>query len=128
MEHPADLKYNKTHQWLRLDGNLATIGITDYAQSELGDIVYCDLPDIGRMIHQDEVFGSLESVKAVSDIYSPVTGEVTEINEEAIDSPEIINEEPYATGWLIIVKLEDMHELDTLMSADEYEEMLANQG
>ncbi|HET6387619.1 MAG TPA: glycine cleavage system protein GcvH [Armatimonadota bacterium] len=126
MEHPAELKYSKTHEWVRLEGNLATIGITDYAQSELGDIVYCDLPDIGRTIHAEEVFGSVESVKAVTDLYSPLTGDVTEVNEEAIDSPEIINEEPYSSGWMIIVKLEDPSEMDALMSAEEYEEFIEN--
>jgi len=126
VEHPAELKYSKTHEWVRLEGNLATIGITDYAQSELGDIVYCDLPDIGRTIHAEEVFGSVESVKAVTDLYSPLTGDVTEVNEEAIDSPEIINEEPYSSGWMIIVKLEDPSEMDALMSAEEYEEFIEN--
>jgi len=110
-----------------MEGNLATIGITDFAQSELGDIVYCDLPDVGRTIHQDEVFGSLESVKAVSDLYSPVTGEVTEINEEAIDSPETINEDPYTSGWLMIVELEDLSEIDGLLTAEQYEELVQNQ-
>lgn len=128
MEHPTELKYSKSHEWVRMEGNLATIGITDFAQGELGDIVYCDLPEVGRTIHQDEVFGSLESVKAVSDLYSPVTGEVTEINEEAIDSPETINEDPYTSGWLMIVELEDLSEVDGLMSAEQYEELVQNQG
>ena len=127
MEFPAELKYSKSHEWIRLDSNLATIGITDYAQGELGDIVYCDLPEVGRTIHHEEVFGSVESVKAVSDLYSPLTGEVTEINEEAIDSPEIINEEPYGSGWMIIVKVEDMNEYESLLSAEQYEEFIANQ-
>ena len=127
MEHPTELKYSKSHEWVRMEGNLATIGITDFAQSELGDIVYCDLPDVGRTIHQDEVFGSLESVKAVSDLYSPVTGEVTEINEEAIDSPETINEDPYTSGWLMIVELEDLSEIDGLLTAEQYEELVQNQ-
>lgn len=124
MEHPAELKYSKSHEWVRLDGNLATIGITDYAQNELGDIVYCDLPEVGRTIHHEEVFGSVESVKAVSDLFSPVTGEVTEINEEAIDSPELINEDPYTSGWMMIIALEDMHEVDALLTADQYEEFI----
>ena len=128
MEHPADLKYSKSHEWVRLDGNLVTVGITDYAQNELGDIVYADLPEVGQTIHQDEVFGSVESVKAVSDLFSPVTGEVTEINEEAIDSPEIINEDPYTSGWLMILKLEDMSEMDGLLEAKAYEELIANEG
>ncbi|MDQ2730842.1 MAG: glycine cleavage system protein GcvH [Armatimonadota bacterium] len=127
MEHPAELKYSKSHEWVRLDGNLATIGITDYAQNELGDIVYCDLPEVGRTIHHEEVFGSVESVKAVSDLYSPVTGEVTEINEEAIDSPELINEDPYTSGWMMIIALEDMHDVEALLTAEQYDEFIASE-
>jgi glycine cleavage system H protein len=128
VEFPADLRYSRSHEWVRVDGNLASIGITDYAQAELGDIVYCDLPEIGRTIHQDEVFGSIESVKAVSDLSSPLTGEVTEINEEVIDTPETINEEPYAAGWLMIVSMEDPQEVDSLLTADQYEEFVKSQG
>ncbi|MCA1595446.1 MAG: glycine cleavage system protein GcvH [Chloroflexi bacterium] len=126
MEHPVELKYSKSHEWVRLDGDLATVGITDYAQNELGDIVYCDLPEVGATIHTDEEFGSLESVKAVSPLISPITGEVTEINEDAIDSPEVINEDPYTAGWMIIVRLDDPAEVEGLMSADQYAEMIKN--
>lgn len=121
MNLPADLKYSKSHEWVRVDGNLATVGITDFAQDQLGDIVYIELPETGRLIHQDESFGSIESVKAVSDLISPVSGEIVEVNEELVDTPETVNEEPYAAGWLIIVKLDDPAEVKELLSPEEYQ-------
>lgn len=119
-----DLKYSSTHEWVRVDGDLATIGITEYAQSELGEIVYVELPKAGITINAGDVFGVVESVKTVSDLVSPVSGEIVEVNEDLPDSPEMINEDPYNSGWLIIVKLADPSELDSLMNAIEYEEFV----
>lgn len=128
MNLPPDLKYSKSHEWVRVEGQLATIGITDYAQEQLGDIVYIDLPDTGRIIHQDETFGSVESVKAVSELFSPVSGEIVEVNDELADAPETANEDPYTAGWLIIVRMEDTSELKDLLSAGEYETFLEEEG
>lgn len=128
MNLPPDLKYSKSHEWVRVEGQLATIGITDYAQEQLGDIVYIDLPDTGRIIHQDETFGSVESVKAVSELFSPVSGEIVEVNDELADAPETVNEDPYTAGWLIIVRMEDTSELKDLLSASEYETFLEEEG
>ena len=122
MNHPDDLRYSRTHEWIRVDGETATIGITDYAQDELGDIVFLELPEVGRALQKEQIFGAVESVKAASDLYSPVTGEVVEINEELPDSPEEINQDPYVRGWMIIVRMEDPSELDELMTAKAYEE------
>lgn len=121
MEH-SDLKYSATHEWASVDGELATIGITEYAQSELGDIVYIELPKAGITISAGTVFGVVESVKTVSDLVSPVSGEIVEVNDDLPDTPELVNEDPYKSGWLIIVKLTDPSELDGLMTAEEYEE------
>ncbi|MPZ22812.1 MAG: glycine cleavage system protein GcvH [Dehalococcoidia bacterium] len=120
METPADLKYTKEHEWLRLEGDLAFIGITDFAQDELGDIVYLELPAEGTKLEQFAKFGEIESVKAVSDLYSPVTAEVMERNQSAMDAPELVNGDPYGEGWLIKVKLLDGAEAETLMGAEEY--------
>ena len=124
MNHPDDLRYTKTHEWVRIDGDTATIGITDYAQEELGDIVFLELPEVGRSLQQEQLFGAVESVKAASDLFSPVTGEVVEINEELPDSPEEINQDPYVRGWMIIVRMEDLSEVDELLSAEQYEELI----
>ena len=125
MNHPEELRYSQTHEWVRADGNHATIGITDYAQEELGDIVFLELPEVGTSLQQTQVFGAVESVKAASDLYSPVTGEVVEINEELPESPEEINQDPYVRGWMIIVRMEDPSELDGLMTAEQYEAFIA---
>jgi glycine cleavage system H protein len=117
---PADLKYSKTHEWVRLDGNVVTIGITDHAQAELGDITYLDLPEPGRVLQYDGQFGEVESVKAVSELFSPVSGAVTEINSEIVDHTEVVNEDPFGKGWLIKVELANPSELAELMSADDY--------
>jgi glycine cleavage system H protein len=121
MSSPQDLRYTRTHEWLRVDGDLATIGLTDHAQSELGDITYLELPEIGGEITQSDPLGVIESVKAASDIYAPIDGEVVERNEGAIETPEIVNQSPYNEAWLIRVRVANPSQLDALMSAREYD-------
>lgn len=121
MEFPKDLKYSKEHEWTRIEDSKAIIGITDHAQEELGDVVFVELPEVGSEVEQMGTFGVVESVKAVSDLYSPVTGEVLEINEALKEEPELINSDPYGDGWLIVVKISDEDEIDALLSAEEYE-------
>ncbi|MFV9510828.1 glycine cleavage system protein GcvH [Tepidibacillus sp. LV47] len=117
-----DLKYSKEHEWVEVLGdNKVRIGITDYAQSSLGDIVFVEIPSVGDEVTANETMGSVESVKAVSDVYCPVSGKVVEINESLEDAPEVINEDPYGKGWMVVVELSDPSELDQLLSADEYE-------
>ena len=125
MNIPDDLRYSKEHEWVRVEGDLGTIGITDYAQDQLGDVVYLDLPSVGATVTQMEKMGEIESVKAVSDLFSPVSGEVVEVNQEAVDAPELVNNDPYGRGWLIKVRLRDPSELDRLLSAEAYRELLA---
>ena len=120
MNFPADLKYTKEHEWVRVDGDVGVIGITDYAQDQLGDIVYLDLPAAGANVAQYAKMGEIESVKAVSDLFSPVSGEIVEVNQEAIDSPELVNNDAYGRGWLIKVRLADQGELDKLLDAQAY--------
>ena len=122
---PNDLKYAQTHEWARIEGDTATIGITDHAQSELGDIVYLDLPEPGRMLQRGEQFGEVESVKAVSEIYAPVSGEVVESNTGITDTTEVLNDDPYGKGWLIKVRLGNSAELSDLMEPADYEKFLA---
>jgi glycine cleavage system H protein len=126
MTSPQDLKYTKSHEWVRVDGEIATIGVTDYAQSELGDITYLELPDVGGSVSGGEPFGVVESVKAASDIYTPIDGEVIERNEDAIAAPDVVNSSPYEGAWLIKVRVSDPAQLEQLMSAEEYEELLKN--
>lgn len=121
MASPADRRYTKTHEWISLNGDVATIGVTDFAQSELGDITYLELPEIGSSIGLDQAFGVVESVKAANDIFSPIGGEVVERNEDAVASPETINESPYDRAWLVRVKVDDTGPYERLMSADEYD-------
>lgn len=121
MAAPADLKYTKTHEWVRADGDVATIGIADYAQSELGDITYLELPETGDSVSAAEPLGVVESVKAASDIYSPLDGEVIERNDAVVDAPDAVNSSPYDRAWLLKVKLSDPSQLDKLMSAEEYD-------
>jgi glycine cleavage system H protein len=121
MSYPENLKYTKEHEWVLLTGDSATIGITDHAQHELGDIVFVDLPKVGSKLKRGETFGSVESVKAVSDIYAPVSGEVTEINELLSKTPEKLNEDPHGGAWLIKVKLSDLAETKELLSAADYQ-------
>jgi len=119
--NPEDLKYHKEHTWVRVSGKKATIGITDYAQDALGDIVYIDLPDVDITVEANSEIGEIESTKATSSIISPIGGRVIEVNEDLSESPEIINEEPYGKGWIAVLEIEDNYELDDLMDASEYE-------
>jgi glycine cleavage system H protein len=121
MNIPDDLKYSKEHEWVRVDGNVASVGITDHAQSSLGDIVYVELPDEGDALTKDETFGVVESVKAVSDCYAPVSGKIVEVNTHLGDSPETLNEDCYGEGWILKVELDDPSELDDLMTPKQYE-------
>ncbi len=127
MEIPQGLKYSKEHEWVATEDSVATIGISDHAQDQLGEIDYIELPAVGDKISKDDPFGVVESVKAVSDIYAPVTGTVIEINEDLPESPETVNEDPYGDGWLIKVKITDMSDLEDLMDAEEYAELLARE-
>lgn len=120
-ENPKELKYSDTHEWVRIDGDTITVGITDHAQHELGDVVYVELPEVGRTLTKDDSFGTVESVKAVSDLITPVTGEVLEINEDLVQSPELVNQDPYVAGWMIVLRVQDPSELDDLMTVDQYE-------
>jgi glycine cleavage system H protein len=122
---PKDLKYTKTHEWVRLDGDTAVFGITDAAQNELGDITYLELPEAGDAVTSGEPFGVVESVKAASDMYSPIDGEVIERNDQAVDAPELVNQSPYEKAWLVKVKVADQSQLDALMSSSEYDEYSA---
>ncbi len=121
MNFPDDLRYTKEHEWVRVEGGTGVVGISDYAQDMLGDIVYLDLPAAGATVEKLGKMGEVESVKAVSELYSPVSGEVVEVNQEAVDSPELVNSEPYARGWLIRVRLANASELDDLMDASAYD-------
>ncbi|HAH86564.1 MAG TPA: glycine cleavage system protein GcvH [Armatimonadetes bacterium] len=121
---PSKLKYSDTHEWAKIDDDTAVVGITDHAQSELGDIVYLELPEVGSTVEKGDVFGTLESVKTVSDLISPVSGEITEANSELSDTPEVINNEPYEGGWLVKIKLSNPAEVNTLMDADAYEQFI----
>lgn len=127
MNNPAQLQYTRDHEWIAVAGDLATIGITDHAQHELGDVVFVELPEPGLKLKSLESFGSVESVKAVSEVYSPVSGEVTEVNEDIVDSPELINQDPYGRGWMIKVKLSNSAELEELLSASQYESYVQQQ-
>jgi len=122
---PSDLKYAKTHEWLKLDGDIATIGITDFAQGELSDIVYVEITAVGKTIKRDESIGTIEAVKAVSDLYSPVSGEVTEANEALKDSPASVNKDPYGAGWMAKIRVSDPTELANLLDAAAYAELAA---
>ena len=124
MNVPEDLKYTKDHEWIKVDGDTATIGITDFAQSELGDIVYVEIETEGETLDKEEVFGSVEAVKTVSDLFMPVSAEIIEFNEELESAPEAVNEDPYGKGWMIKVKMSDTSELDDLLSADAYKELI----
>ncbi|MBD0371288.1 MAG: glycine cleavage system protein GcvH [Pyrinomonadaceae bacterium] len=119
---PEDLHYSKDHEWLRVEGDVAVIGITDYAQNSLGDVVYVELPKPGEKFEAHESFGSVESVKAVSEIFTPVSGEVVEVNESLSDEPEKVNEDPYGAGWMIRMRMNNPGEVDSLLSSVEYEE------
>lgn len=125
MNLPADLKYTKEHEWIRVEGNEAYVGITEFAQGELGDIVYVDIETKGEKVEQDEIFGSVEAVKTVSDLFMPITGTVTEVNEGLEDSPELVNSDPYGEGWMIKITIDDMAQVEALLTADAYQELIA---
>lgn len=124
MNLPSELKYTKEHEWVKVEGELVKIGITDFAQSELGDIVFVELPEVGEEIKQDEPFGNVESVKTVSELFAPVSGEVVEINEALEDEPEQVNDSPYDEGWMIIVKPANLSDVDTLLTAEQYQAVI----
>ena len=127
MNAPDDLKYTKEHEWVLVEGNVATIGVTDHAQSNLGDIVYVELPDEGEHIRKDDTYGVVESVKAVSDCYAPISGKVVDTNTTLTDSPETINEDCYGEGWMIKVEMTDKSELDDILDQKQYEEFVAEE-
>ncbi len=122
--NPQDRKYTKEHEWARLDGDVAVVGITEYAQGELGDVVFVELPEVGRQLTQGQTFGVVESVKAASDLYAPVSGEVLEVNDRLQDSPDLVNTEPFEGGWMIKVRVSNASELDNLLDAGAYENHL----
>jgi len=122
--YPEDLKYHSEHDWARVEGEQATFGITWYAQDALGEVVFFDPPEVGAQITKDEAYAEVESVKAVSDVFAPLSGEIVEVNEELADSPEKINEDPYGEGWMVKVMLSDASEVDSLLDADAYKELL----
>lgn len=124
MSFPSELKYSKEHEWVRVEGNKAVIGITSHAAEALGDVVFVELPEVDDSFGVDEAFGSVESVKAVSDVFTPVSGKVVAINEALLDSPELINNDPYGEGWMIEIEMDDPSQLDDLMSASDYEAFL----
>lgn len=124
MNIPANLKYTREHEWIRVEGNEAYVGITDYAQSELGEIVFVDVDTVGDTVAQNEVFGSVEAVKTVSDLNMPATGEVLEFNENLNDHPELVNNDPYGDGWMVKISVNDVAELDNLLGAADYEALI----
>jgi len=125
MNIPAELKYTKDHEWVRIEDDEAVIGITDFAQSELGDIVFVEVETEGESIESEEIFGSVEAVKTVSDLFMPLSGEVLSFNSELEDAPEVVNSDPYGAGWMIRVKLSDPSEVDTLLSAEQYKDLIS---
>ncbi len=120
MIFPAELKYTKDHEWISIEGDIATVGITEFAQSELGDIVFIDINTVGQTIANGDVFGSVEAVKTVSDLFSPVTGKILEVNPALDAAPELVNNDPYGEGWMVKIKINDAAELESLLSADDY--------
>ncbi|GAB5416474.1 MAG: glycine cleavage system protein GcvH [Crocinitomicaceae bacterium] len=124
MNIPAELKYTKDHEWVRIDGDTATIGITDFAQSELGDIVFVEIETEGETLDREEVFGSIEAVKTVSDLFMPISGEVSEFNDSLESSPEVVNNDPYGDGWMVKVAISDASELEDLLSAEAYADLI----
>lgn len=121
---PKELKYTKDHEWIKLEGDIATVGITNFAQGELGDIVFVELETLGESMEAEEIFGSVEAVKTVSDLFLPMSGEIIEINEELEDAPELVNDDPYGKGWMIKIKVDDPSQLDNLLSAEAYEKLI----
>jgi glycine cleavage system H protein len=124
MNFPADLKYTKDHEWVKINNNEATVGITDFAQRELGDIVYVDISTLGEQVEREAVFGTVEAVKTVSDLFMPLSGEVTEMNKDIDSAPESVNKDPYGAGWMIKIKLSNPDEIKDLLSADDYKKLI----
>ena len=124
MNIPSDLKYTKDHEWLKVEGNIATVGITAFAQGELGDIVYVEVETEGEELDQEEVFGSIEAVKTVSDLFMPVSGEITSFNDALEQDPEIVNSDPYGDGWLVKIEMSDSSQVEGLLNADQYKELV----
>ncbi len=124
MNIPTELKYTKDHEWVKIDGEIATIGITDFAQQELGDIVYIEIESIGETLDAEEVFGTVEAVKTVSDLFMPLSGEVLEFNDALEDTPEFVNDDPYKSGWMIKVKIEDPSQISDLLDFDAYKQLI----
>jgi glycine cleavage system H protein len=124
MNIPSELKYTKDHEWIKIEGDIAIIGITDFAQSELGDIVYVEVETVDETLDQEEVFGTVEAVKTVSDLFLPLTGEITDFNEKLEDEPELVNSDPYGDGWMIKMKFSDASQIDDLLDADAYKELV----
>jgi glycine cleavage system H protein len=125
MNLPENLKYSKDHEWVKIDGNIAIVGVTEFAQSELGDIVFVEIETEGEDLAKEEVFGTIEAVKTVSDLYMPVSGNVIEVNEELDAHPDLVNKEPYDGGWMIKIEMKNVSELDTLMTVDQYKEHIS---
>jgi glycine cleavage system H protein len=122
--YPEEYRYSKEHEWIKIDGDQGKIGITDYAQQQLGDVVFVELPDVGSSFGASEVFGNIESVKAVSELFSPVSGEVVEVNQATVDSPELVNKDPHRDAWLIVIKLTNPAEVEGLLSAADYQKYI----
>ena len=120
MNVPEDLKYTKDHEWIRIDGDIAYVGVTDFAQGELGDIVFVEIETVGETLNKEEVFGTIEAVKTVSDMFMPVSGEILEVNPEIEDSPDIVNKDPYGKGWMVKIKISDHSEVNDLLTAEKY--------
>jgi glycine cleavage system H protein len=125
---PEDRRYSKEHEWVKVEGGRGTVGITDYAQKQLGDVVYVELPEIGRKLSSMDVFGTIESVKAVSELFCPVSGEVVEVNATVVDKPELVNSDPYGKAWLVVVSIANEAELSSLMSASDYQAYVEREG
>jgi glycine cleavage system H protein len=124
MNFPENLRYTKDHEWVRVEGDVAYVGITDFAQKELGDIVYVDIPSVGKTVNQHDVFGTVEAVKTVSDLFMPITGEVLEVNSGLDGAPESVNNDPYGAGWMIKIKINNTAEIDGLMNAADYKSLI----
>ena len=124
MEFPSNVKYTKEHEWIRIEGDIAYVGITDYAQEQLGDIVFVDIPTEGETLEKEEVFGTIEVVKTISDLFLPVSGEILEQNEALADNPELVNQDPYGEGWLIKIKPNDVNDVNDLLDADAYKALV----
>ncbi len=124
MNFPVELRYTKDHEWLRLEGNVATVGITEFAQSELGDIVYVDVPSTNQPLKKEDVFGSVEAVKTVSDLFLPVSGKVTEVNQQLNDKPDLVNKDPYGEGWMVKISVDNPEDVKDLLDVDAYKQLI----